>query len=127
MATGSPPAGLTLAASTGILSGTPSTPGSSTFTVRVSDSQSTPGSATKEFTLAIQPAPLAITTASTLPQGVVGTAYSRTLAATGGIPPYTWSVTDGIATRRTDAGRFDGDSQRNAVNSREFHIHNPGQ
>ena len=95
VATGSPPAGLTLAASTGILSGTPSSPGSSTFTVRVSDSQSTPGSATKEFTLAIQPAPLAITTASTLPQGVMGTAYSQTLTATGGVPPYTWSVTAG--------------------------------
>ena len=95
VATGSPPAGLTLAASTGILSGTPSTHGSSTFTVRVRDSQSTPGSTTKDFTLAIQPAPLAITTASTLPGGVVGTAYSQTLAATGGIPPYTWSVTAG--------------------------------
>jgi hypothetical protein len=32
--------------------------------------------------------PLALTTAS-LPAGVVGTAYNQTLAATGGMTPYT--------------------------------------
>ncbi len=37
------------------------------------------------------PAPLAIST-TTLPAGTVGTAYSTTLAATGGVPPYTWSA-----------------------------------
>ena len=38
---------------------------------------------------------LAITTASALPSGVVGTAYSVQLAATGGTSPYTWSVASG--------------------------------
>jgi len=37
---------------------------------------------------------LAITTSS-LPNGQVGTAYSATLAATGGTAPYTWSLTSG--------------------------------
>ena len=37
---------------------------------------------------------LAITTTS-LPSGQVGTAYSTTLAATGGKTPYTWSLTSG--------------------------------
>ena len=37
---------------------------------------------------------LSITTTS-LPGGVVGSAYSRTLAATGGVTPYTWSVSSG--------------------------------
>lgn len=37
-------------------------------------------------------APLTITTASTLATGVVGTAYSQTLQATGGTPPYSWSA-----------------------------------
>jgi hypothetical protein len=36
--------------------------------------------------------PLSITTASPLPNGTVGTAYSQTLLATGGTTPYTWSL-----------------------------------
>ena len=35
--------------------------------------------------------PLEITTTS-LPEAIVGTAYSQTLQVTGGIPPYTWSI-----------------------------------
>jgi len=38
--------------------------------------------------------PLAITK-MTLPSAVVGTAYSQTLAATGGQPPYTWAIQAG--------------------------------
>ncbi len=38
--------------------------------------------------------PLSVTTTS-LPSGTVGTAYAQTLAATGGVPPYTWSVSSG--------------------------------
>ena len=42
--------------------------------------------------------PLAITTASPLPQGMFGVAYSPvTFAATGGTPPYTWSVAPSCA------------------------------
>jgi len=37
---------------------------------------------------------LGITTSS-LPNGTVGTAYSQTLAATGGTSPYTWKITSG--------------------------------
>ncbi|WP_374089793.1 N,N-dimethylformamidase beta subunit family domain-containing protein [Methylomicrobium lacus] len=45
-------------------------------------------------TLTVQSAPLGITTAS-LPGGIVNTAYSATLAASGGTLPYTWSITAG--------------------------------
>ena len=38
--------------------------------------------------------PLTIT-ASTLPMGTVGTSYSYSLPATGGIPPYVWSINSG--------------------------------
>ena len=41
------------------------------------------------------PAKLAISTSS-LPTGQTGVAYSALLAATGGTPPYTWSVTSGM-------------------------------
>ena len=43
---------------------------------------------------ALVSAPLGVST-STLPNGTVGTAYTQTLAATGGTPPYTWSVSAG--------------------------------
>jgi len=39
-------------------------------------------------------APLAVSTV-TLANGVLGTAYTQTLAATGGNPPYTWSLVAG--------------------------------
>ncbi len=37
-------------------------------------------------------APVAITTSSPLPSGSVGSAYNLTMAATGGLPPYTWTA-----------------------------------
>jgi hypothetical protein len=40
-------------------------------------------------------APLYISSASPLPQGTAGVAYSRTLTAGGGTPPYTWSMASG--------------------------------
>ena len=40
------------------------------------------------------PQPLVITTTA-LANGIVGVAYSATLTASGGIPPYTWSITNG--------------------------------
>ena len=46
-------------------------------------------------TLTFQIAFLTITTTSPLPNGTLGTSYSVTLAASGGVPPYTWSVTAG--------------------------------
>jgi hypothetical protein len=36
-----------------------------------------------------------VVTTSSLPTGTVGTAYSQTLQASGGIAPYTWSVSSG--------------------------------
>ena len=38
---------------------------------------------------------LAITTTDPLANGIVGVAYSATLVASGGIPPYTWSIISG--------------------------------
>ncbi len=46
------------------------------------------------YTFSVGSAPLAVST-TTLPNGVQGTAYSQTLAATGGTLPYTWSVVTG--------------------------------
>src|SRR5450756_1286431 len=89
---GTLPQGLSLAASTGVISGTPSTPGTAAFTVRLADSGG--GSATAALSLTINPPALGITTSS-LPAGIVGVAYSQALGASGGSPPYTWSVASG--------------------------------
>jgi len=91
--TGSLPAGLSLNASTGVISGTPSGSGS-TFTVTVTDSETpTPQTANKQLTITINPQ-LTVTTGS-LGAGVVGTTYNQTLSASGGITPYSWAITVG--------------------------------
>jgi hypothetical protein len=82
------PAGIAASAG-GLLSGTPAPAGAYAVTATVTDSKG--ATATARFTLTVAPAPLAIATAS-LPDGRVQSAYSATLAATGGVTPYTWTV-----------------------------------
>jgi Putative Ig domain len=90
-ATGLPP-GLSISSSSGLISGTPTTAGTSSITVTATDTTGASGSAS--FTWTVTPAPLEVTTTS-LPGATLGSAYSATLAATGGTPPYSWSVTSG--------------------------------
>ena len=52
------------------------------------------GSNSPAATFTIGPFTLAISTA-TLPDGVVGSLYSQILSATGGSPPYSWSLSGG--------------------------------
>ncbi len=93
------PPGLALGASTGLLAGTPSAQGSFVFTVQVTDAQAQADSAQRAFTVAIAAAPPApadlVLSTATLPGGQVGTSYSGTLAASGGVAPYRWSVVVG--------------------------------
>ena len=89
---GSLPAGLSLASSSGAISGTPTGSGTSTFTVQAADANAQKTSAT--LSLTINPPPLAVTTTS-LPSGTQNAAYSATASAAGGTPPYTWSVVSG--------------------------------
>ncbi|MCX5999999.1 MAG: putative Ig domain-containing protein [Chloroflexi bacterium] len=88
---GSLPAGLSLDSSTGTIAGTPTAEGARGFTIKVADNVG--GRATAGLYISISPA-LTITAAS-LPDSQVGVAYSRVVAATGGSPPYTWSVRSG--------------------------------
>ncbi len=55
LSAGSLPSGLSLASTTGVLSGTPTAPGTFNFTVRVTDSAQPAASATKAFTMTVEP------------------------------------------------------------------------
>jgi hypothetical protein len=93
---GSLPAGLSLDNYAGSISGTPTAGGTSSFTVCVTDS-TTPAAVTATQALSIVinvPTPLVITTTS-LPDGTSMVGYLQVLTATGGTPPYTWSITGG--------------------------------
>lgn len=90
LSSGSLPAGLSLATG-GTISGTPTSTGTFTFVVLVTDADSntSPGS----LTISIGPALSIIT--SSLVGGTVGTAYSAIVSASGGVSPYTWTIQSG--------------------------------
>ena len=109
-----PGPGLTLDSTTGIISGTPTSVSSTTRAYIVIDStKPTAKTAEKALTILINASSPASTAASasiagnpqvsptitpfTLPNGTVNVAYSTIqLAATGGVPPYTWSVSPAL-------------------------------
>lgn len=88
---GALPAGLALS-SAGVISGTPTGSGPSSFTVRALDAQGNAG--TRLYTVNIGTASLTVNPA-TLPAAVKGHPYSQTVTATGGTAPYTFSISDG--------------------------------
>lgn len=90
---GALPTGLALGASTGIISGTPITPGAVNFTIQVTDT--TTGTATRPFDLTVVPAALVITSSAPLPAAQVGIGYAHTLTASGGTPPLVWEIAAG--------------------------------
>jgi hypothetical protein len=88
---GSLPSGLTLDPTTGAITGTPSASGPANFTLTATDNEGQPASQGVTVLIAADPS---IATAS-LPDAQVGTAYSQSVAGTGGTGPYTWSVSIG--------------------------------
>ena len=86
------PAPLVINATTGQITGTPTAPFTGNVVVSVTDSAASPVTVTKTLSLTIMPPALVISTPS-LPDGVVGTAYTAPMAATGGVTPYAWSAT----------------------------------
>ncbi|MDJ0754166.1 MAG: putative Ig domain-containing protein [Ardenticatenaceae bacterium] len=90
---GSLPPGLNLNLSTGIISGTPTAIGSYSFSIRATDSDGK--AVVKDFEMDIIYPPLDIITSSPLPSGTIGVPYSTIIEATGGVPPYSWSVISG--------------------------------
>ncbi len=89
---GTLPTGLGLIASTGAITGTPTTPGTYNFTITATDANSNTGN--RAYSVTINAAPLTINPTS-LPAGQVGTAYNQTVVASGGVPAYSYAVVAG--------------------------------
>jgi len=93
LTSGTLPAGLTLTSAGCVISGTPTTAGPVTVTVKVTDSGNPVTTTSGPVTLTVNAA-LALTTTS-LPNGFVGTPYSATIGVTGGTSPYSCTFTAG--------------------------------
>jgi hypothetical protein len=87
--TGLPP-GLSVS-STNAVTGQPTTAGSFNVSVQVTDSQSTPATASAQATVNIASTPLTITNTH-LPGGTAGQPYSASTQVIGGTLPYTYSA-----------------------------------
>jgi hypothetical protein len=95
VASGALPTGLSLSNS-GTIAGDPTVSGTSTFTVQATDSSAAAGgaaSAQAQFSLTVLTVVNISTTA--LPAGSEGVAYLADIVASGGTPPYTWSLATG--------------------------------
>ena len=92
LTSGGLPGGVTLNTSTGVISGTPTVTGTSTFTVKAQAANGC--SATQSYTLAINCPGITLAPAS-LPGGTTGTAYSQTIAASPAGGGYTYAVSSG--------------------------------
>jgi hypothetical protein len=93
---GSLPFGLSINASTGVISGTPSVSGSYSFVVHIADNASTVDNRSYNMSV-IGGSPIisvSIITTS-LPSGTNGVAYSANVQAANGTAPYTWSISSG--------------------------------
>ncbi|EOE6860843.1 autotransporter domain-containing protein [Cronobacter dublinensis] len=93
------PAGITLNAATGALSGTPTTAGSFTFSVTVKEAGNV--SATASYTLVVGAVTPGVTLAVTpaagaLPAATTGSAWSQTFAVSGGTAPYRWQLSGAL-------------------------------
>lgn len=93
------PPGLSLASASGTISGTPTAPGTSDFTVQVEDSEGAPATATAPLTLTVHGAPVASSTLLTSTSPTAGVGMNVTFTATvtaavaGGGPTPTGTVT----------------------------------
>ncbi len=93
----SPPANLSLSTA-GVLSGTLSTAAQSySFYVDVTDAVATVVEELFTINVVNPPLPPLIITNTSLPNGTLGVPYSALLGATGGQPPYYWSIATGSA------------------------------
>jgi hypothetical protein len=89
------PAGITVNAKTGVISGTTTAAqGAYPLTITLTDSAKTTVT-TSSITLTVAPLTGLQVNPAVLPNGTVGVYYDQFVSATGGVQPYTWSVYSG--------------------------------
>jgi hypothetical protein len=94
---GSLPDGLSLDQGTGAISGIPTASGTFSFTAQAVDgSQPSPVAQSESLSITVAAAPAPAITTSLLPDGTAGSSYLGIVGASGGVAPYTWSVTSGV-------------------------------
>jgi len=94
LASGALPPGLSIDRALGIISGTPATTGTFSFTIAVADASDSSNTASHAFTMVVSGSPLQITTTTAQP-GRETLPYSVTFTASGGSSSYVWLVTSG--------------------------------
>ncbi len=93
--TGKLPAGLKLN-NVGTIIGTPSSTGTSIFTINATDFGTPPLTVPSPvYTVTINPPPPLSITSTAMANGFTGTAYASTIGSSGGVPPLTWFVPPG--------------------------------
>ena len=95
LSSGQLPPGLSLNALTGAITGAPTAIGSFTFTVTATDANGCFGSRNYTINVALPGCPVISLDPSSLPPAINGQPYSQSVTASGGVPPYTYSVTTG--------------------------------
>ena len=92
---GALPPGLNLDPAAGSITGTPTSSGAYSLTVRVTDSASPTRSLSHSFHLTVGAQPASVTVSDTIAGATQWQPYSAQVLASGGTPPYTYSVTSG--------------------------------
>ena len=122
VSSGTLPAGVTLAPSTGLLSGTPTAAGSYTFTVEVTDAGGLTATESVSMTIIAGPS----LNFPTPPYGETGSVYSDTLAVSGGTGPYIWSVSAGSLPAGITLGSATGTLAGTPTAVGTSHLHSAG-